>query len=84
MREYLSDQPMSCHIRVCGGVEPEWLSDLLGLSVAKEAILGNTLVLSGVTADQAALVGLINTLYSFGLTIIDFHCFPARKAQNPH
>lgn len=73
--DYASDRPLRCRIRVRGVPEPSWLGELAGLTVIESDSQDRTTVLlAGDLADQPALVGLINALYSFGFTIEAIHC----------
>lgn len=69
------DLPLRYRIRVWGVLEPSWLSELVESAVTEhDAADRTTTLLSGCLTDQPALVGLINTLYNFGLTIESIRC----------
>ncbi len=54
-------------IRVAGGLDPGWSDRLGGLSITEPGTTGNDgrpiVELAGWLADQAALCGVLNTLY---------------------
>ena len=61
------NEPGFYRIRVAGWVSPEWADRLGGLSVRETApgveCLAQCVELTGWLADQAALYGVLNTLY---------------------
>jgi hypothetical protein len=66
------DQPATYQIRVQGRIAPT-MSDLLGgMSFCAEAVEADQPVttLHGELSDQAALAGVLNTLYELNLTVI--------------
>ncbi len=63
---------MFYQIRVGGHLDTGWTDWLGGLSITAQPD-GSTL-LSGTLADQAALHGVLNKLYSLGLTLLTIQC----------
>lgn len=69
----------SYRIRVCGRLTQDWSDRLQGMRVAtvEEQQGGPVTELSGVLADQSALMGVLNYLYQchIGLISVEFDCF---------
>ncbi len=66
---------MFYQIRVGGHLDTSWTDWLGGLGIAAQPE-GNTLI-SGTLPDQAALHGVLNKLYSLGLTLLAIQCNPS-------
>ena len=71
---YLSDQPGIYSISVSGMLDPSWSDRLGGLTIVNtagkdESRIANA-VLTGRLVDQAALIGVLNTLYDYGYTLL--------------
>ena len=66
------DKPGYYHICVNGYLDKSWSSCLSGLSITGTSILdgSKSTELSGMLADQAALIGVLNTLYNLGFTLL--------------
>jgi hypothetical protein len=77
------DRPATYEIVVPGRLDESWTDWLEGMTVAvKSGGDGPTITtLTGVIADQAALQGLLNRLYSLGLSLISVHC--VEPSSNP-
>jgi hypothetical protein len=70
------DRPATYQIRVQGRVDPNW-SDLMGGMATCLTIRESTLpvtTLQGELSDQAALHGVLNSLYELHLPVISVHC----------
>ena len=65
------DQPSLYQIRVQGILDPSWSTRLEGLNIEVEQCVGGLPVtlLSGWLQDQAALNGVLTTLYGLGFTL---------------
>ena len=63
-------------IRVQGGLEPRWSNRVGGMSITTETPEGGTVetVLVGRLPDQAALSGVLSTLYDLGLALLSVEC----------
>jgi hypothetical protein len=67
-------------IRVQGVIEPSWSDLMHGMAISPLLLLDERqrelrqTELFGKLADQAALIGLINTLYSLGLPLVSVTC----------
>jgi hypothetical protein len=62
------DQPAAYRIQVQGQLSPRWADWFEGLLVAHDDPAVTTL--TGVVADQAALLGLLQRLYTLGLPLL--------------
>lgn len=71
-RRYSFDSPASYQICVEGMVDPEWSDRLGGMSIIAESSKdGSDLsTLSGELSDQAALNGVLSTLYEWHLPVV--------------
>ncbi|CAB5092750.1 hypothetical protein D3OALGA1CA_2928 [Olavius algarvensis associated proteobacterium Delta 3] len=66
------DRPGTYRIRVIGSLDPDW-SDRLGgmyISTRNEEDQGAVTSLVGTLSDQAALSGILNTLYEMHYTLL--------------
>jgi hypothetical protein len=65
------DQPSLYQIRVQGILDPSWSARLEGLNIEVEQCAGDLPVtlLTGLLQDQAALNGVLTTLYGLGFTL---------------
>ena len=72
------DRPARYEIKVPGRLEEHWSEWLEGMTVQVESgDRGPTITtLTGEVRDQAALQGLINQLYSMGLSLISVNLVP--------
>jgi hypothetical protein len=64
------DRPAGYEIRVQGYVRDDWSDSLGDLSIGIETDRPPITVLRGTVADQAALQGLLTSLYSLGLPLL--------------
>ncbi len=66
-------------IRVQGKLDTSWSDSLGGLDIETEQISDNQFMstLTGLIADQAALSGILNTLYELHLPVISVKCICA-------
>jgi hypothetical protein len=83
--------PVACVIRVQGGLAPRWADRLGGLAVTVGAPAGAgagepagaaTTELRGELLDQAALLGVLTTLYDLRCPLLSVACTPARPAAS--
>ena len=74
------DQPARYEIKVPGRLEEHWSEWLEGMTVTVESgdQVPTITTLTGEVSDQAALQGLINRLYSMGLSLISVNLLPSR------
>ena len=75
------DEPLACAIRVRGALAPHWSDRLGGLevTVCDRPRAGDeaTTELRGELLDQAALLGVLTTLYDLRLPLLAVACAPA-------
>jgi hypothetical protein len=71
-------QPVRCVIRVQGTLDAAWSDYLGGLRItpvpAASAGRGAVSQLNGRLPDQAALIGILNSLYDLGLPLLSVSC----------
>lgn len=68
----LYDLPATYQISVQGRIDPSWSDRLEGLTAHLSTVVSGACIttLEGVLSDQAALAGVLNTLYELHLTVI--------------
>jgi hypothetical protein len=74
------DAPAVYQIRVQGSVKASWSDCLEGMTISVTALEGGPIftTLEGVLLDQAALAGLLNTLYELHLPVLEVKCLSAQ------
>src|SRR4051812_32679071 len=77
-RRLTLDAPLACTIRVVGTLDPRWSERLGGLRVHATGRSYPVTELSGPLRDQAALFGVLTTLYDLGLPLLSVDCPAAR------
>lgn len=79
-QKYSLDIPASYEIDVLGCLSADWSASLSGMRIStqKQADGSYETFLAGELIDQAALIGVINTLYNLGFTLIS-----VRKTETP-
>jgi hypothetical protein len=81
LRRRLSmDASLECTIRAAGALDASWSDYLGGLCVRASGRGSQVSELSGRLLDQAALLGVLVTLYDLGLPLISVAC---REAPGP-
>jgi hypothetical protein len=70
------DRPATYQIRVQGKINPDWADRLSGMTIGliTEEARPPITTLKGELDDQAALVGVLNTLYELHLPILSVVC----------
>jgi hypothetical protein len=70
------DRPATYQIRVQGKINPDWADRLSGMTIGliTEEARPPITTLQGELDDQAALVGVLNTLYELHLPILSVLC----------
>ena len=70
--QILYDRPGTYHICVQGAIDPSWSDRLEGMKIHPSAAEGDARVttLEGELSDQAALAGVLNTLYELHLPVL--------------
>jgi hypothetical protein len=81
-RRLTIDAPLDCVIRAAGALDARWSERLGGLRMraSGDDSDGPVTELRGELLDQAALVGVLVTLYDLGLPLLSVEC---RAAQGP-
>jgi hypothetical protein len=65
------DQPGNYQIKVLGQIDPTWSDRLQGMTICQKLEAGRPLTnLEGELLDQAALAGVLMTLYELHLTLL--------------
>jgi hypothetical protein len=73
-------EPAVCVIRVRGVLSSDWSERLGGMRIVVVRGGRHTITeLVGELADQAALHGVLATLYELGLPLLTVECVPARE-----
>jgi hypothetical protein len=74
------DSAAAYEIRVQGRLDGSWSDRLNGAAIrtADQPGAAPVTVLTGDFQDQAALAGVLNTLYDLGLPLLSVHCLGAR------
>jgi hypothetical protein len=67
------DAPASYRIRIEGCLNPRWSDSLCGMAISTERQSGEPAVttLAGELTDMAALMGVLNTVYDLGYTLLE-------------
>jgi hypothetical protein len=70
-------EPATCVIRVRGVLSPDWSVRMGGMRIAVVRTGPHAITeLVGRLADQAALHGVLSTLYELGLPLLSVECTP--------
>ena len=66
------DRPATYQITVQGRIDPNWSDRLEGMSICLGRVEEDSVItsLEGELSDQAALAGMLNTLYELHLTVL--------------
>ena len=77
--------PAVYRIRVRGQVAPRWADRLEGMSIQPVSSESEPVVtvLEGELLDQAALAGVLNTLYGMHLPVLSVECVDASQTEPP-
>ena len=79
------ENPAVYHIQVQGLLDPEWSTRLSGLAIQSQAFKSDKMpitTLSGQLRDQAALFGVLNTLYDLRLPLLSVECLDQLNASD--
>lgn len=70
------DRPAIYQIRVQGRIDPDWSDRLasMALRLITEDGCPPVTTLDGELSDQAALLGVLNSVYELHLTVLSVHC----------
>ena len=72
LRKLTLDQPATYLIKVPGAIGGDWLDWNGGVNIEKDG--NEPITTRTITADQAALHGLLKHLYAFGIPLISVVC----------
>ena len=77
------DSKASYKIRVQGYLDESWSDRLSGVAIRVQSRPNETpvTVLMGELQDQAALAGVLNTLYDLGLPLLSVECLAVKKKR---
>jgi hypothetical protein len=85
--EYPFDEPGTYAIHVAGEVHENWSDRLAGLSIVKAVTAGEepmvVSILTGLLADQAALSGVLDTLYQNRYPLLYVKYLGAHEGHHP-
>ncbi|MDX1435368.1 MAG: hypothetical protein R3335_01060 [Anaerolineales bacterium] len=72
------DSPARYEIRVKGSISESWSDRVEGMSIRQDSLAGagSTCILEGELLDQAALIGVLVTIYELHLPLISVECLP--------
>ena len=73
-REVGMHSPAIYRIKVNGVLKADWSDRIAGMNITKESRVDQATVLVGRLADQAALSGVLNTLYELHLPVLSVDC----------
>lgn len=75
-------EPAVCVIRVRGALSSDWSERMGGLRIAVARAGPHTVTeLTGRLLDQAALHGVLSTLYELGLPLVSLECTPIARER---
>jgi hypothetical protein len=79
--QFTFDAPAVYQIRVQGRLKESWSECLEGMTISVIALEARPLVttLEGELSDQAALAGVLNTLYELHLPVLEVRCLSTRQ-----
>lgn len=73
-------EPATYQIGILGILDPKWSDYYGGMTIKHESEpnRGAITILTGQLTDQAALLGVLNSLYDFGCPILSVECVEAQ------
>jgi hypothetical protein len=73
-------EPATYRISALGTLDKKWSDYCGGMTIEHDIVLDQypMTTLTGILADQAALIGILNSLYDMGYPIISVECVEAR------
>ena len=77
-------EPATYRICIVGTLDKQYSDYCAGMTVEHDIVLDNypVTILTGRLSDQAALIGVINSLYDFGCPLLSVECVEAQKTQS--
>ncbi len=73
-------EPATYRICILGTLDKQWSDYCGGMTIEHEVVLTQypVTILTGRLADQAALIGIINSLYDIGCPLLSVECVEAQ------
>ena len=73
-------EPATYRISIMGTLDKKWSDYCGGMTIEHDIALNQypMTTLTGILADQSALIGILNSLYDMGCPIISVECVEAR------
>jgi len=73
-------EPATYRIRIVGTLEKKWSDYCGGMTIEHDSVLSQypVTILTGRMIDQAALIGVINSLYDFCCPLLSVECVEAQ------
>lgn len=76
-------EPATYRISILGTLDKKWSDYCGGMTIEHQSVLDQypITILTGLLADQSALIGVINTLYDMGCPILLVECVEAGELR---
>ena len=73
-------EPATYRISILGTLDKKWSDYCGGMTIEHDIVLNQYPIttLTGILADQSALIGVLNSLYDMGCPILTVECVEAR------
>ena len=73
-------EPATYRISIMGTLDKKWSDYCGGMTIEHDIVLNQYPIttLTGILADQSALIGVLNSLYDMGCPILTVECVEAR------
>jgi hypothetical protein len=73
-------EPATYRIGILGTLDKNWSDYCGGMTIKHDIVLNRypMTILTGMLADQAALIGVLNSLYDLGCPILSVECVEAQ------
>jgi hypothetical protein len=73
-------EPATYRIRILGTLDKKWSDYYGGMTIEHDIVLNQypVTILTGRLVDQAALIGVINSLYDLGCPLLSVECVEAQ------
>ena len=73
-------EPATYRINILGTLDKKWSDYCGGMTIEHDIVLNRypMTTLAGILADQAALIGVLNSLYDLGCPILSVECVEAQ------
>ena len=76
-------EPATYRISILGILDKKWSDYYGGMAIEHDIVLAQypVTILTGRLADQAALIGVINSLYDLGYPLLSVECVEAQQTS---